>query len=159
MGFGAALVMGEGLPRSATRRWPQTAQCCCVSKGHGGERLGTRENVELDEIQNRLAAISEDNGVPYGRVHELFDTEKKYGLQATRFRGYLSLSDAFKSVFLETAESFNSKIVPHIKSPLSEYHAIFFPRLFCAWQSICGFDRLALHGSSSSKAAIISVTL
>jgi len=31
----------------------------------------------------RLDAISEDNGVPYGRVHELFEAEKKYGLQVT----------------------------------------------------------------------------
>jgi len=98
------------------------------------------------EMQSRLDAISVDNGVPYGRVHELFDAEKKHGLQITRFQGYLSLSDAFKSFFLETAETFNSYIVPQIRSPLSEYHAMFFPRLFYAWQSLCGFERLALHG-------------
>jgi hypothetical protein len=98
------------------------------------------------EMQERLDAISDDNGVPYGRVHELFDAERAYGLKATKFQGYLSLSDAFKSFFLETAELFNSRIVPRITAPLSEYHAMFFPRLFYAWQSLCGFERLALHG-------------
>lgn len=102
--------------------------------------------MEPAEMQNRLDAISEDHGVPYGRVHELFDAEKAYGLKAIKYRGYLSLSDAFKSFFLETFESFNSQIVPRIKAPLSEYHAMFFPRLFYAWQSLCGFERLALHG-------------
>ncbi len=102
--------------------------------------------MEPGEMQRRLDAISDDNGVPYGRVHELFDAEKAYGLKAIKFKGYLSLSDAFKSLFLETAELFNSRIVPRVKAPLSEYHAVFFPRLFYAWQSLCGFERLALHG-------------
>jgi hypothetical protein len=102
--------------------------------------------MEPGEMQKRLDAISNDNGIPYGRVHELFDAEKAYGLKAIKFQGYLSLSDAFKSLFLETAELFNSHIAPRIKAPLSEYHAMFFPRLFYAWQSLCGFERLALHG-------------
>jgi hypothetical protein len=98
------------------------------------------------EMLKRLDAISKDNGVPYGRVRELFEAEKQYGLQVTKFQGYLRLSDAFKSFFLETGEKFNSQIWPRIKSPLSEHHAMFFPRLFYAWQSLCGFERLALHG-------------
>jgi hypothetical protein len=102
--------------------------------------------MEPNEMQKRLEAISNDNGVPYGRVHELFAAEKAYGLKATKFQGYLSLSDAFKSFFLETAERFNSHIVPKVEAPLSEYHAMFFPRLYYAWQSLCGFERLALHG-------------
>jgi hypothetical protein len=102
--------------------------------------------MEPGEMQNRLNAISIDNGVAYGRVHELFDAEKAYGLKAIKFQGYLSLSDAFKSFFLETAELFNSQIVPRITAPLSEYHAMFFPRLLYAWQSLCGFERLALNG-------------
>lgn len=102
--------------------------------------------MEPGEMQKRLDAISDDNGVPYGRVHELFDAEKAYGLKAIKFQGYLSLSDAYKSFFLETVELFNSRIVPRIRSPLSECHAMFFPRLLYAWQSLCGFERLALHG-------------
>lgn len=81
------------------------------------------------QLKLKLKAISIDNGVVYGRFHELFDAEKAYGLQATRFQGYRSLSDAFKSFFLETAELFNSSIVPRIKTQRSEYHAMFFPRL------------------------------
>jgi hypothetical protein len=99
------------------------------------------------EMQKRLEEISIDRGVAYGRVHELFDSERKYGLDvAARFRGYLSLSDAFKSFFLETTEVFNSAVGPRITAPLSEYHAMFLPRLIHAWQSLCGFERLSLHG-------------
>jgi len=97
-------------------------------------------------MQRPLGSISGYNGEPYGRVHLLFDAEKAYGLQATKFRGYLSLSDAFKCFFLETVETFNTYIRPHVKAPLSEFHAMFFPRLVHAWQSLCGFERLALHG-------------
>jgi hypothetical protein len=108
--------------------------------GHAGKIMGP------GEMQKRLEAISNDQGVAYGRVHELFEAERAYGLQATRFQGYLSLSDAFKSFFLETAEVFNSSVVPRINTQLSEYHAMFFPRLIYAWQSLCGLERLALHG-------------
>src|ERR1700730_9203037 len=37
--FAAALMMGEGPPRSVCRHRSQTTQCCCGSKGHGGEQL------------------------------------------------------------------------------------------------------------------------
>jgi hypothetical protein len=102
--------------------------------------------MEPGEMQRRLDAISGYDGEPYGRVHLLFDAEKAYGLQATKLRGYLSLSDAFKCFFLETVETFNSYIRPQIKTPLSEFHGMFFPRLVYAWQSLCGFERLALNG-------------
>ena len=65
------------------------------------------------EMQKRLEEFSRDRGVAYGRVHELFDSERKYGLDvAARFHGYLALSDAFKSFFLETTEVFNSAVRP-----------------------------------------------
>ena len=44
----------------------------------------------------RLDAISEDNGAPYGRVHEPFEAEQTYGLQIAKFQGYLRFSNAFK---------------------------------------------------------------
>jgi hypothetical protein len=99
------------------------------------------------EMQQRLEEISRHGDVAYGRVHDLFESEKRYGLEvASRFHGYLALSDAFKSFFLETTEAFNSSIRPRIAAPLSEFHAMFLPRLIHAWQSLCGLERLALHG-------------
>jgi hypothetical protein len=72
---------------------------------------------------------------------------KQYGLAvASRFHGYLALSGAFKSFFLETTQVFNAALRSRISAPLSEFHAMFLPRLIHAWQSLCGFERLALHG-------------
>jgi hypothetical protein len=99
------------------------------------------------EMQQRLEEISRYRGIAYGRVHDLFDSENKFGLEiASRYHGYLALSDAFKSFFLETTELLNSTIRPRVTTPLSEFHAIFMPRLVHAWQSLCGLERLALHG-------------
>jgi hypothetical protein len=42
-------------------------------------------------MERRLDAISEYRGVPYGRVHELFDAESAYGNAATKYKGYLAL--------------------------------------------------------------------
>ena len=98
-------------------------------------------------MQKRLEEISRDRGIAYGRVHELLASEKQYGLEVvSRFHGYLALSDAFKSFFLETTEVFNATLRPRISTPLPEFHAMFLPRLIHAWQSLCGFERLALHG-------------
>lgn len=109
-----------------------------------GENMFTMDPAEM---QKRLEEISRDRGVAYGRVHELFASENRYGLEvASRFHGYLALSDAFKSFFLETTEVFNAALRPRISAPLSEFHAMFLPRLIHAWQSLCGFERLALHG-------------
>lgn len=56
------------------------------------------------------------------------------------------LSHAFKSFFIETTEAVNRDIRPQIKAPLSEFHALFLPKLVYGWQSLCGAERLALHG-------------
>jgi len=82
------------------------------------------------DMQQRLEEISRDRGIAYGRVHELFASERQYGLEvASRFHGYLALSDAFKSFFLETTEVLNSTTKPRVATPLSEFHAVFMPRL------------------------------
>lgn len=99
------------------------------------------------EMQTRLEGISYDGGVRYGRVHGLFAAEQTFKEEiASRYHGYLALSDAFKSFFLETTEALNAAVRPRITMPLSEFHAMFVPRLVHAWQSLCGLERLALHG-------------
>jgi hypothetical protein len=55
--------------------------------------------VDPSDFMKRLDAISEHNGVPYGRVHLIFDEEEEYGYQVINYKGYLALSDACKCFF------------------------------------------------------------
>lgn len=98
------------------------------------------------EFQRRLDAISEQDGVPYGRAHKLFDSEEKYGHAVAQYKGYLALSDAFKCFFLETVETLNTECFFKITTPLSEHYAIFLPRISHSFQSLCAAERVALRG-------------
>ncbi len=98
------------------------------------------------EFQQRLDAISEKDGVPYGRAHMLFDSEEEYGHAATQYKGYLALTDAFKCLYLETVEILNTECLPKITTPLSENYAIFVPRVAHSFQSLCAAERTALRG-------------
>lgn len=95
----------------------------------------------------RLEAISVYDGVPYGRVHMIFEEESAYGVKvADTMRGYLALSDAFKGFFLETVERLNTECRPKVKAPLSEMYPLFVARLTNNMQSLVSAERLALHG-------------
>lgn len=85
-------------------------------------------------------------GKPYARVQLLFDREAFYGQQVLQFKGYLALSDAFKSFFLETIELLNVHIRPQVKQALSEYYGLFLARLAQSFQGLCGAERAAFHG-------------
>lgn len=98
------------------------------------------------EFQKRLDAISEHNGVPYGRAHSLFDSEEEYSHAALQYKGYLALTDGFKCLYLETVETLNTECRPKITAPLSEHYAIFVPRVAHSFQSLCGAERVALCG-------------
>ena len=102
--------------------------------------------VSPEEFQTRLDAMSECNGVPYGRAHLLFDKEEQHQQAALQYKGYLALSDAFKCFFLETVELLNTECLLKITTPLSEYYAIFMPRIAHSFQSLCGAERIALRG-------------
>lgn len=99
-----------------------------------------------EDFVKRLDAISEHDGVPYGRAHLLFDEEEKHGEAILQYKGYLALSDAFKCFFLETVELINIECRPKIKTPLSEFYALFVPRLSHSFQSLCGAERVAIRG-------------
>lgn len=73
-----------------------------------------------EEFAKRLDAISEYDGIPYGRAHLLFDEEQKHQEAALRLTGYLALSDAFKCFFLETVELVNTVCRSKVTTPLSE---------------------------------------
>ena len=99
-----------------------------------------------EEFAKRLHAISEYDGIPYGRAHLLFDEEQKHQEAALRLTGYLALSDAFKCFFLETVELVNTVCRPKVTTPLSEFYVVFVPRLAHSFQSLCGAERVAICG-------------
>ncbi len=102
--------------------------------------------ISPEEFTKRLDAISEHEGVAYGRAHLLFDEEDKHAQATLKYKGHLALSDAFKCFFLETLELTNLELRPKIKDPLSEFYALFVPRLAHSFQSICGAERVAIRG-------------
>ena len=99
-----------------------------------------------EEFIKRLDDISEKDGVPYGRLHLIFDEEQKHQEAILKYKGYLALSDAYKCFFLETIELINTVSHSEITSPLSEFYAIFVPRLLHNFQSLCGAERVAISG-------------
>lgn len=99
-----------------------------------------------EEFVKRLEAISESDGIPYGRTHLLFDEEQKYKDAILQFKGYLALSDAFKCFFLETVGLINTHCRPKITAPLPEFFGIFVPRMAHSFQSLCGAERVATCG-------------
>lgn len=102
--------------------------------------------ISPEEFVKRLEAISESDGIPYGRAHLLFDEEQKHQQAILQYEGYLALSDAFKCFFLETVELINMVSRPKVTVPLSEFYGIFVPRLTHGFQSLCGAERVAICG-------------
>lgn len=97
------------------------------------------------EFEKRLDGISQYGGMPYGRVHVLFDCEDEHANKCIQFKGYLALSDAFKSFGIESFNLLNDA-KSKIKKPLSEFYPIFLPQLVHAFQTMCGAERAALKG-------------
>ncbi|MEK6806920.1 MAG: hypothetical protein AABY95_09775 [Pseudomonadota bacterium] len=98
------------------------------------------------EFQKRLDSISEHESVPYGRAHLIFDAEAEHGQAILQYRGYLSLSDAFKCFFLETVELLNVSCRPQVKTPLSEFYGLFMQGVAHSFQSLCSAERIAVNG-------------
>jgi hypothetical protein len=103
-------------------------------------------SIPLDEFEKRLEAISNDGGISYGRAYLLFDKEEAHSQTCLQYKGFLALTDAFKCIFLETVELLNSECLPKISDPLSEFYALFIPRLTHSFKSLCGSERLAIKG-------------
>jgi hypothetical protein len=102
--------------------------------------------MTVEEFQKRLGEISKYKGRPYGRAYALFDAEDKYGDKCIQYKGYLTLSDAFKCLFLETVELVNKECLPKATSSLPESYALFVPHLAYSFRSLCGAERLAMKG-------------
>lgn len=99
--------------------------------------------VTIEQFMNRLEAISEDNGVAFGRAHLLFEAEDAHGNAILQYQGYLALSDAFKCFFLETVEQINTDCRPKLKNSISEFYSVFAPRVSQSFLSLCGAERIA----------------
>jgi hypothetical protein len=100
----------------------------------------------LDDFVKQLDAISESDGILYGRARLLSDAEQKHQRAILQYTVYLALSDAFKCFFLETVELINPACRPKVTEPLSELHEIFVTRLIHSFKSLCGADRIAICG-------------
>lgn len=108
--------------------------------------MSLKLSLSVEEFQKRLDGISEYKGVPYGRVNLLFDEEQDHAHAAIKYKGFLVLSDAFKSFVLETVERFNNEIRPNVSAPLSEYYPQFIPRITQSFRTICASERVSLNG-------------
>jgi hypothetical protein len=103
-------------------------------------------DLSVEEFQKRLEAISDYQGIPFGRVNLLFDEEQTHAEAALRYKGFLVLSDAFKAFVFETVERFNSEIRPKISAPLSEHYPQFVPRITQSFRTLCASERVSLNG-------------
>jgi hypothetical protein len=98
------------------------------------------------EFIQRLQAISEHDGVPYGRLRILVGQEDKHEQSTLQFRGHYALSDAFKCFFLETVTLFNTECRSKVATPLSEFYGLFVTHLTHNFRTLCGAERVALRG-------------
>lgn len=99
-----------------------------------------------DEFQKRLDAAFIHDGHNYGRVRSIFEAEDTFSRAALKFSGHIALSDGFKACFLEAIELLNSHCRPLVKAPLSEFYALFLPRVVNAFHTLCAAERAALKG-------------
>jgi hypothetical protein len=105
-----------------------------------------RPLVTPESFLSRLAAISERDGIPYSRAYLILEEEEKHAQAILQYKGYLALSDAFKCFFIETIELSNIQYRTKYQLPLSEFYALFLPRLVQNFQSLCGAERIAIRG-------------
>ncbi len=102
--------------------------------------------LDVAAFQKRLDENSEYKGVPFGRVHLIFEAEEEHAQACLKYNGYLHLSDAFKCHFLEAVELLNTEVRPKVKSPLSEFYPLFMARLAHSFRTLCGAERVSLRG-------------
>ena len=103
--------------------------------------------LSTKEFMDRLESISRYNNEPYARCHLLLEEEHAYGVAvASQMSGYLALSDAFKSFYLETVERLNTECRPKVTKRLSEFYPLFLARLNNNFETLVASERVALHG-------------
>ena len=72
----------------------------------------------LENLVKQLDAISESDGILYGRARLLSDAEQKHQRAILQYSVYLALSDAFKCFFLKTVELINPAYRPKVTNSM-----------------------------------------
>ena len=98
------------------------------------------------EFEERLQTAFTAGGIPYRRANAVRRAEAEYGEHVEKLGGYIALSEALKCLYLESVELLESHCRPQVKTPLSEYYALFLPRLSNAFHAACGAERAAVSG-------------
>jgi hypothetical protein len=99
------------------------------------------------EFTQRLEKMSFNNGVAYGRAYQFFHKEEEYAKNvADSFNGYITLTDSFKCLFLESFELINQEAIGKTIEPLSEFYGLFIAKLIQNFQSLFAAERTAIRG-------------
>jgi hypothetical protein len=117
-----------------------------------------------EEFMKRLEAVATENGKPFPRVHLIFDEDQEHSKQFLNYKGYLTLSDAFKNFFLETVECLNRECRPRVSEALSSFYPMLIERQAQHFRSLCAAERVAvfgypLHGYTLLRNAFDSLVL
>ncbi len=99
-----------------------------------------------EEFVKRLEAISESEGVTFGRVQLILEEEQRYSQTTLQYKGHFAISHAFQCFFMETVERINTNNKGKITTPVSEFYAMFVTRMAQSFQSLCGAERVATCG-------------
>lgn len=99
-----------------------------------------------EDFVSRLEDISKSVHGLYGRLGVLDNAQQEHKQEVNKLRGFVALSSAFKCFFQETVELINTECRPKIQGQMSEFYALFVPRLVHAFQSLCGAEVLATTG-------------
>ena len=100
--------------------------------------------ISPEDFVKRLQSISNDGGSAYGALRSLAKEEGNHAEAALGLKGYLALSQAFQSFFLETVYLVNWESRQKVKATLSEFYPLFLARL--------------VHSVHTLRAAQISAT-
>lgn len=118
--------------------------------------IGQKVKKQNADYIERLRAISEHDGKPWGRIKTLTNAEHEHEEYFEgNFGGFWALTYASNCFFLETVERLNTESRPKVSAPLSEFYPMFFGRLVQGFRSLCGSQRLALVGYSLTAFTVL----
>jgi len=108
--------------------------------------MATPSDVDVSRFIARLEAITS-----VANVNSITQAEQEFVAQAKKFRGLLTVSNAFRSFFIETVDLLNETWGPTIQAaqlPL-EWHTLhtwLLPRLAYNFRWLCGAEQQAFAG-------------
>lgn len=108
--------------------------------------MATPSDVDVSKFIARLEAITS-----VANVNSITQAEHEYIAQAKKFHGLLTLSNAFRSFFIETVDVLNDTWGPTVQPAQlpTEWHALhtwLLPRLAYNFRWLCGAEQQAFAG-------------